>query len=593
VRQSRNRKLTIVMPVVLAMLAIAGLPAQTPAPQTPVFRGGATVVPVDVRVTDSKGQPITDLTQQDFTILENNVRQTIRHFSTQELVATPLPGGPQPLARTAGAPELGAQKHRVFLIVLGRGRLQEPAKGMDAVVDLVKNRLLPQDYVSVLAWNRATDFTTDHARILEVLTRFRTRHNEIEMLMRQRFSGLAAVYGDSKIPGGVQQEIDAIFKGANTPGVRELPVDSIADAARVNQDTRRAADALQRAATLANTSGGVTTLDESADLLGLSMSFDEFAEINAQSMQDVAKLYTGISYLRHVAGEKHLLFVSETGIFLPRTEDDRNLAALAADARVALNVLHTGGTRPPPGGAMGRGGGGVGRGAMLGPDWRISTSQNLAQLTGGQFTSVSNAVDFVSRLDTASRFQYVLGYTPTNPQPDGRYRQIQVRVSNRPGARVYYRHGYFARERIPELDRERVVAYSRVTSAANYPQPVADIGLTVAAVKTKTPAGAHEVQLTVRVAPERLSFTEADGRKKGSIDVAVFCADRSERLIGQTWNTVALEMTPDAYRRFMENGLTYAATVSVRTEAEHVKVVVYDAGADLVGSAMVKTVKKK
>ena len=50
----------------------------------------------------------------------------------------------------------------------------------------------------------------------------------------------------------------------------------------------------------------------------------------------------------------------------------------------------------------------------------------------------------------------------------------------------------------------------------------------------------------------------------------------------------ALEMTPEAFERFLQKGLTYSGKVTVTRAAKHVKVVVYDAGADLVGSAAVK-----
>ncbi len=87
------------------------------------------------------------------------------------------------------------QSARIFLIVLGRGRLQYPSKGVDAMIHFVRNRLLPQDQVAVLAFNRATDFTTDRARILDVLERFKRRHEDIEAMFKHQTSGLAGVYG--------------------------------------------------------------------------------------------------------------------------------------------------------------------------------------------------------------------------------------------------------------------------------------------------------------------------------------------------------------------------------------------------------------
>jgi VWFA-related protein len=566
--------------LILTLAAVAlsiGLSAGDQNPfQQPVFRAGTLLVPVDVRVLDRNGKPITTLTQADFQILENGVRQQIQHFSIESLKPEPPAGGMAPLVRAAASNEIKPQNHRVFLIVLGRGRLQYPARGMDGVIKLVRERLLPQDYIAVLAWNRATDFTTDHAAVLSLLQRFKDRHERIELLLRQQFSGLAAVYGGTQIPQQLQANIDDVFYGAEGgPGVRTLPNAPAASAGRTADDLRRAADALQRNEILSTRTGASLT-DAVDPAAGLDMSFEAFASMTADSMQDLAKIYAGIEYLRHVNGEKHLLFVSESGIFLPRAEDDHGLAARASDARVAIDVIHTGGMAPAN---------------LTGTatfDWRTSTSQTVAEQTGGSFTRTSYATDFVDRLDVATRFQYVLGYYPSNTTLDGKLRRIMVRVLNHPGATVQFRHGYFASGTLEPINRDRVLSYSRVTAAANAVQAVPDLELAVTATQRAINTTSREVSVQIRISPDRLGFTEADGRKKGRLDVAIFCADDRERLVGQSWNAVELEMTPDAYIRFQRNGLTYTTKVPVRVFATYVKVVVYDTAADLLGSAIVK-----
>ncbi len=156
----------------------AGPPAAQQASQQapqPTFRTGVTIVPVDVRVLDRDGKPITDLKQSDFTVLEDGAAQDIRYFSARGLVPMPAPEETTPAIRTRSSAPLQEQSARIFLIVLGRGRLQYPSKGVDALLHLVRNRLLPQDQVAVLAFNRATDVTTDRARISQVLERYRRR----------------------------------------------------------------------------------------------------------------------------------------------------------------------------------------------------------------------------------------------------------------------------------------------------------------------------------------------------------------------------------------------------------------------------------
>src|ERR1044071_7508650 len=84
--------------VCISIVLAAGvlLAAQQPTePPTQVFRGGTALVPIDVRVLDAKGQPVTDLTRQEFAVFENGVRQNITHFLTQSLVPeTPAEGEP-------------------------------------------------------------------------------------------------------------------------------------------------------------------------------------------------------------------------------------------------------------------------------------------------------------------------------------------------------------------------------------------------------------------------------------------------------------------------------------------------------------------
>src|SRR5918993_5731076 len=61
-------------------------PAQQPAtpppspPDQPIFRGGINTVRVDVIVTDRQGNPVTDLTLQDFEIQEDGKPQTADTF---------------------------------------------------------------------------------------------------------------------------------------------------------------------------------------------------------------------------------------------------------------------------------------------------------------------------------------------------------------------------------------------------------------------------------------------------------------------------------------------------------------------------------
>jgi hypothetical protein len=181
-------------------------------------------VPIDVRVVDTKGNPITDLKKGDFALRENGVAQQIQLFEAHAISAAHEPDT-TPLLRTRAAVDAPMQPptRRIFLFAFGRGRLQAPDKGIDSVMAFVRDRLLPQDRVAVLAYNRATDFTADRAATLTTLVRFKKAHEKIEADIDLWFSSLRSQLGHVGLPAEIQKEIDAVFRGPGGAGARQLP----------------------------------------------------------------------------------------------------------------------------------------------------------------------------------------------------------------------------------------------------------------------------------------------------------------------------------------------------------------------------------
>jgi Ca-activated chloride channel homolog len=73
----------------------------------------------------------------------------------------------------------------------------------------------------------------------------------------------------------------------------------------------------------------------------------------------------------------------------------------------------------------------------------------LCDLTGGRVFQVNNLdelPDIATKIGMELRNQYVLGYTPSNKNPDGRWRKIKVKIHaprGLPPLTVYSRTGYF------------------------------------------------------------------------------------------------------------------------------------------------------
>jgi VWFA-related protein len=143
----------------------AGQPAaQTPAPasqqqgdqqQPPTIRRGINYVSVDVIVTDKDGNPVVDLTQNDFAVTEDGKPQTVDTFSIVKLdaIAMAESGPPKQIRddideeREAARPDV-----RLFVMLLDDYHVQ---RGNDLsvkkpLIEFIENQLAPADMLAIM-----------------------------------------------------------------------------------------------------------------------------------------------------------------------------------------------------------------------------------------------------------------------------------------------------------------------------------------------------------------------------------------------------------------------------------------------------------
>ena len=484
--------------------------------------------------------------------------------------------------------------------MLGRGRLQDPSKGVDALIHFVRNRLLPQDQVAVLAFNRSTDFTTDRARILQVLERYKRQHEDVEAGFKHQTSGLAGVYGSLEPSATLQRDIDGIFKGPPGQSARSVTPVPLPEREQAATATRRAIDDVARAEILA--AREKTTIGDTFDLMAgelIGLPFDAFVSASVQAMHDMGNLYTGIEYLRYLEGEKHILFLTEQGFYTPRLEADASLAARANHARVVIDTIQTGGIdgglspldtgaivpatvaprqMSPP----------VPSASYANMDMgRMQVLQSMSSLTGGLSATRQYAQPAVDRIDTATRFGYLLGYQPQNTRIDRRYRRITVRV-NRPDVTVLFRHGYYADDAPLPVDRRTFLTSRRISAAGQYGSAIPDIRVTLTPTVKKNPGRSAEVNVALNIDASRIAFAAVDGRHVADLDLVVYAADDKERIIEESRHKVDLRLKDENYQRYLRDGIPFDVTMRAAQPPKYVKVIVYDYAADLLGSAIVK-----
>ncbi len=553
-------------------------PQTSQQPRAPSFSVSITAVPIDVRVIDRRtGKPITDLKQGDFTILEDGVRQEIRHFQLQTFTADDAVAAASPESAARMLPpavresplSLVPQRSRVFLFVLANGRLQGgPVKGLDAAITFVRTRLLPQDHVAVFGYNRATDFTLDHEKVAQVIERFRSENDTIAAGVDHQLAGVTGAYG--VLPEYVQNRIDYVFSGTDKMPFRTSALaENALTGGRTATDQQKAEAAAKDAFVAAGRMSAVSLDDPIGGSAArgsgsTSGDFASFVAANARTAQDMGNLYAAIAYMQKLEGEKHLVFVTSSSFSLGRGDDYKDISSEAANARIVLDILQTGQSTNVLDNTLLKG---------------------LAEDTGGTATIAEAAEAGLDRLDAATRVSYLLGYYPRNPTWDGSERTVTVKV-NRPGVDVSYRRSYRADKTLPSFDRRAYTTRFRVAAAMQLRDEIKDIRVRLNVAGAKV-GGERGVAIDARIDSSRLFFERQGGLQVGRIDIAVVFMNERNETIGGTYKkqTAHLEYDAASYAEAMKDGVPYQVQMRVPSGTRYIRLIVYDYMADLLGTA--------
>lgn len=174
----------------LLLLAAAPHPAsltQDPQPQQPpqppVFRAGTNVVRVDVSVSNRRGEPVTDLTRDDFEVSEDGTPQAIQSFELVRLDGTPLDARSLPIRSPEhAAAEAARDDVRLFLIFWDEYHIGEfipTTRGKKFLADFVKSAFGPSDLVGMMDQLTTVDsirFTRDWSLLADQMNKLKGRY---------------------------------------------------------------------------------------------------------------------------------------------------------------------------------------------------------------------------------------------------------------------------------------------------------------------------------------------------------------------------------------------------------------------------------
>jgi hypothetical protein len=133
-------------------------------------------------------------------------------------------------------------------------------------------------------------------------------------------------------------------------------------------------------------------------------------------------------------------------------------------------------------------------------------------------------------------------------------------------------------------DQREVVTYDRMEAAGASRSEIRDIPVTVYVSNHKRADGELPVDLTID--PSRVAFVRAGNGYTTSLDVAVFVGDAGQKLIGEVWARIDLNLDETAHARVLRDGIVHASIIRVAGRPRHIKVVIYDYEADRLGTAI-------
>jgi VWFA-related protein len=360
---------------------------------------------IQVYVTDKKGEPVLDLTKDDFTLTDDG---KLRKLSEFEKHAFSLPSAEVVEEEKLAATQVSASPRRlerkIFLFFdFGHGSPQGVVKAREAALHFLANGLMPMDQVAMVSYSLFGGM-----KIHESLT---SKHDRIRALVQ----GI----GLHDSLGYIEDAEDGYSRG--------LEGGALADAR-----PEAGGDGIKNGASMRSSGGGGN---------GTGQSMQSDARFHARNY--ISRL-TGLAQaLRYEPGQKIIILFSSgvpAGLIYNMEPPVNRKGDMNTDLRGAYEELcgelATSNVTVYP--------------MDMAPVSAASESQmgsatlmKMASATGGRFLgNVFNYIDHFQKLRTLTGYYYVLGYS-VDETWDGRYHKIKVSVS-RPGLEIHAQAGYFS-----------------------------------------------------------------------------------------------------------------------------------------------------
>jgi VWFA-related protein len=529
----------------VSLLLLIGLLAHTSLGQTPPAQGqdeekvvvGTNEVVLDAVVKDKKGHSVRDLKSSDFEVYEDGVPQRVLSFrlitrdavsaSTRESRATTSSGD---TSRTGGPFD---NNNRIGAVALVFDRLSPDARARarQAAFGYLGQGLRPEDFVGVfgidLSLRVVQSFTNDERLVRQAIERASAHDSAAFASNTEQTTNLSQRQGQLET-----QRAQLSTNGPDTSGGQR---GALAVEQAFNEMTLRAVEGFDR---LEREQQGHATTD---GLLAIINAMSRLPGRKALILfsEGVAIPQAVQAHFRSVISSANRSNVSIYAV------DAAGLRALSSDAETGRALATLGAKRSRQGSSpTDDTSGPMSRDLERNEDlMRANPDAGLGQLangTGGLLISDTNSPGArLHQVEEDMHTYYLLTYTPTNQNYDGRFRQVNVKVS-RAGVDVQARKGYYA---INSSSASPVLAYEAPALAilGGKAQPNA-FPIRAAAFSFPEPNRPGLVPVMVELPAGAVSFIKDDAKKlyRTDFSVVVLIKDESQHVVKKLSNQYLL-----------------------------------------------------
>ncbi len=428
--------------VAATLLTAAAAQQQTPQRAPGTLAEGVTAVLVDVVVRDRRGQPVRDLTAADFEILEDGVPQALGSFTPVfNAVAPPspakAPAAPAPAKPAAGTPEAAAQGPLVTALVFDRLSPEARQIAVKAAQGYIGGKEQTGSHVGIFSIDlslRSYATFTRNADVLRKALQAVGAGTSASFNSPERAEQRANA--DRQAAASTQAVASAAAQPGPAAGAAMGTAAGEAQLAQITSNMIRAFDAMERDQQGYATTDGLIAIVQSLAKVPGRKSLVLFSE-GVAIPPAVQRLFAGVIDAANRAN---------VSIY---TLDAAGLRASSEQATTADDVNAAAKRGINTGYASGSEGGGRPLTELLERNEDVlrrnprASLGTLAQETGGiYFENTNDLRTGVGRIEEDLRNYYLLGYTPSNTEFDGRFRRIEVKVK-RSDVVVAARKGYF------------------------------------------------------------------------------------------------------------------------------------------------------